>query len=218
MNNLVLLDPEFVLVNVDYKYSSLNKENKSFYPYYNLYWQDAVKIFNISLPSTIVTLADGFSICQDCGAKYVGKQFLCERKVFLYNVEGNWSNPTYYGNLFIGDVHREKGGYAYKVIKSYERECYSTNVKWDLQKEFNFQVSFFNFLNSIAYLPKESNSCLEEFADFIPHSKYDLIDMNIVRARIETLERQNIQLVNVIKEIAQRMSQAGNALNLGNLI
>lgn len=219
MNDLTIYKPEYVRMPARMSYGSVCEDNISFYPYSNEYWKEAVEKFSISLPKTILTLADGITVCDACGAKYAGKQFVCTNLIWFFKYKSSYHEIEKRGHAFIGNKHREDDYYKreYEVTQTGQKQCNSTSLIWDLQGNFSFQESFFAMLSRLSSIENKDNSDLARFQDFIPHSKYDMIDMNIMRNRVRELERQNVQMVEIIKQIATRMSQAGSALNIGNL-
>lgn len=219
MYELTVQKAEYVTMPVRLgRYSnSIETENVPFYPYSNDYWVDVVKKFNISIPKNIITLADGFTTCGNCGAKYVGKPGMCTNSVWLFEWNGNWNTQRVMGHMFVGEIYRRSPSdyHAYKVEKSYFGPCGSFNLFWTLDEEFRFQQSFFRMLEQLSALSNTDSSIMAPYKDLIP--QYEMIEMNLMRARMMELELRNLQLVGVIKEIASRMSQAGSALNIGNL-
>lgn len=223
MNNLAILNPPEsveIITGMNYDNTTFTKKYVSFYPYRSMHWEEAVSKFGISLPKTIITLGDGVTTCGKCGAKYSGSQSYCTNLIWKYECESNYRNDVVEGHGFVGDKHIS--GYyrdrAQNIVKTFKHPCgVSYDLKWNLREEFSFQESFFDMLSHLSTMENKDNSDLASFQDFIPHSKYDMIDMNMMRNRVRELERQNVQMVEIIKQIANRMSQAGSALNIGNL-
>lgn len=187
-------------------------------PYGDLHWQAAVEKFGIILPAHIVSRHEGKTICGECGSVYVGHQPKCTATVPIFDIEYGWSNRRIVGPLQKGDVYRETdNGREYVVLRSYIGPCDSSKMSWDLLDKFHFQEGFFNLLSNLSQLLEKDSSPLAQYSEFIPHSKYDLIDLNLIRNRLDNIEMQQSAIVNAIKQIAERMSQAGSALNIGNL-
>lgn len=215
MNNLVIQEPEYVSVRKKGSYGNVETQSVSMYPYNSTLWKEAVSKFGISLPQNLVSLADGKTTCKKCGSVYSGRQFLCENVVSWIEVKIGWGGEKIRSLLCEGDFYRDYSG-GYKVEKSYLASCNSDDMAWDRSEEFFFQQEFFNLLNSLADLESKDNSPLSKYAEFIPHSKYDLIDLNLMRNRLNQLEFRQGAIVGAIREIAERMRSAGNSLNIGN--
>lgn len=184
------------------------------YPYSNDSWRETVKKFNITIPETIITLAEGITKCNECGATYAGKPWICTNLVWVFEYRRSWNDTREMGHRFVGEQFRDNYN-TYKVDKSYLGPCGSHNLSWTLKEAFETQKAFFTMLEHISHIPNSETSILAPYKEILP--QYQMIEMNLIRARIVELELRNLQLVGVIKEIASRMSQAGSALNIGNL-
>lgn len=220
MNTLTIIEPEFVEVKDrdNSYYSSRDKiilRKTSMLPYSNTYWKDAIERFGIRIPSVLVTLADGKTTCPLCKSVYSGRQFICDNQVGWFEYKSGYSTSTERGNPHVGDIHETSYG-LYKVEKSYTATCMNTSLEWTHRNEFDFQSDFFNLLSQLSSVSSSDTSILARFAEFIPYGKYDLIESNLMRIRVEQLEMQQGAIIGAIKQIADRMSQAGNALNIGN--
>lgn len=182
-------------------------------PYENEQWKVAVENFGISLPKEIIHRGDGLSVCPECKAVYAGYQRRCTKKVrkVSYSHYGrNWA----VSNLNIGDKIEVKGYSNSHSIVDGERteECMEECV-WDKREEFQFQRDFFNLLGRIAYLDLESTCPLRPFAQYIPHSQYEKISANLLRAEIFQIKNNQEQIKHLLEEVVNKMNMAGHSLS-----
>jgi hypothetical protein len=219
MNTLSIIEPEFVEVKMrtnGWSGKPICLETISMLPYSNTHWKYAVEKFGIRIPSVLTTLADGKTTCTMCNSVYSGCQFVCDNDVDWYEYKTDYHTITERGYFQVGDVHRTSYS-SYRVVKSYRAPCLNTSLEWTNRQEFGFQQDFFNLLSLLSGVSNKDTSVLARFSEFIPHAKYDLIESNLMRGRLDQLEMRQEAIVNAVRQIAERMTQAGNCLNVGNL-
>lgn len=174
------------------------------YPYPNLHWLQYADRFKFKIPETIVTKADGQSVCSNCKQLYVGYQDKCIRP--RYGYETGWNNYVTIGNRMVGE---EAGGYNGKVNKSGLYPCghYCT---WTHSNEFNKQQSAFNELSFV----------IEKMCGTYVHS-YLTMDTNDAEKwaliqKMDMLGMENNQLRTALKEVVNRLNTGGAGL-LGHI-
>ena len=113
------------------KYESPDKE-LNVYPYKNLNWLNYVERFKFKIPETIVTRADGHSICSNCKQLYVGHQDRCVR--LRYGYKAGWHNNIHMGHKIVGESVS-----SYETVK--ESGLYPCNhyCTWDKAGAFSTQ-------------------------------------------------------------------------------
>ena len=216
MNDLLAMpEPVQIIVPMRVSYGTIQSDWIDLYPYRTSSWQETAARFQIQIPERIISLADGTSVCEKCKAVYAGRQFVCEHPVPFFTWQGKYARKER-GYKNVGDSYGDSWENG-KVTKITWESCASTNLQWNLQEAFSFQQSFFNLLDKIGQMPNVNNSPLEPFKDLMSPATYALLDLNLLRERMNTLEYQQAGIVAVIKDIAARMSQAGTILNIGNL-
>lgn len=186
-------------------------------PYSRTDWVATAEKFNIRTPDHIVDKTEGFSYCTSCGKKYVGCQDTCVNMVpgYKYRRPGGYSyhDSQEFGNLCKGDIFLDKYKDRQEVIWNGDLEC-KQRCKWELQEEFDKQREFFTFLDHLGYVPID-DSLMIKYADLLPEGLAQKYENRMLALKIQNLEMQNQQLIQALKQIAERMNQAGHALTFG---
>lgn len=177
------------------------------YPYKNLDWFNYVERFKFKFPETIITKADGKSVCNDCKQLYVGYQEKCVRP--RYGYETGWHNYVTIGNKMVGE---EGNGYGGRVNKSGIYPCghYCT---WDQISEFNNQNYAFNELNMVI-----EKMCGVHFLSHVTLDENDAEKWALVQ-KMDMLKMENESIKSALKEVVNHLNQGGAGLmgHIGNL-
>lgn len=170
------------------------------YPYPNLNWLAYVERFKFKVPDTIITKADGKSVCDNCKQLYVGYQEKCARP--RYGYETGWNNHVTIGNKMVGE---ETSGYGGTVHKSGLYPCgyYCT---WDQISEFNKQKNAFNELNTVI-----EKMCGTYFLSHVTLDENDAEKWALVQ-KMDMLILENESIKNALKEVVNRLNQGGAGL------
>lgn len=166
-------------------------------PYRTLDWQETAERYGIKLP-IIVDMSCGKSICQSCGAVYVGRQIKCELQVEYHRPPGSW--------------HDQRGPHPH--YKVFLKEC-GEYTKWDLLEVFDTQKDFFDLLAVIGSLPDLERDPLVKFRDNFPPGVADVLRIRILSNKIVMLENQIPQIQLALTQIANKMNSAGACLSFG---
>ena len=199
MNELMLVPSEVIYT---------GREHLQITPYYNLEdVQQSIETHKIKVPfDKIITIDQGFSVCQYCKARYVGKEENCRNLVWKYKTSYTWER----GNRLVGDMI-DNGWRSARVDGSEMREC-EARVDWDLQKQFNEQKEFFEFVKYISNMSTQSTTSIAKYAHTLPlttSTEYRIIDLE--RQLFDT-QMKLASYEGALRMIAEKMNAAGQNL------
>lgn len=171
-------------------------------PYRSPTVMDTASALGIRVPfNTIVTADQGTSKCQTCNAVYAGTQPVCDREVRQVKLGWRWitSETMLLGQYCHSDV----------VTETRTGLC-DGSLRWSLQKEFEYQQSFFNMLESLSNLAPYNP--LNEFKDcFLPGVKEHLETLQL-QQQVRELSIELSRHQQAIKIMVDKMNSAGLAL------
>jgi len=175
--------------------SSLN-----IYPYPNLNWLAYAERFKFKVPETIITKADGKSVCIQCNQMYSGYQEKCVRP--RYGYEFGWS-AIHFGHKMVGEYSGYRNDEPVKKSGLYPCNGY---CNWNKSDEFYKQTSAFNELNMVIEkmcgVYTLSNLTLDEN----DAEKWALVQ------KMDMLKMENDMIRNALKEVVNRLNQGGAGL------
>ncbi len=162
-------------------------------PYNNISWQETALKYGIKIPE-IVDMTQGFSICNQCKAKYVGHQPKCSRIIIWHKTNEYWHTQP---------------GYNPNCNNNFESVC-NGSLTWDLSKEFSIQKEFFSLIDQIGSLPDITYDPLAKFEQHFPRGVTD--DLR-VRLLAYDIDRKLYNITGAIQQIANKMNNAGACLS-----
>lgn len=177
--------------------SSLN-----IYPYSNLNWMHYATRFKFTVPETIVTKADGKSVCNECQQVYTGYQYQCTRPRYGYIVSAYGSKVTF-GHKMVGEYAGYRDDEMVRKSGLFPCESYCA---WDQSNEFYKQSSAFSELNTV----------IEKMCGAYPLSHVTLDENDAEKwalvQKMEMLTLENNMIKTALKEVVNRLNTGGAGL------
>ena len=174
-----------------------NRYSRCITPYDSLSWLDVVPKYGIQVPD-IVDMTHGKSKCKDCNAVYVGYQPVCTKTIVWHKTPGSY---------------HDQRGYHY-LYKNHEAEC-KGNVVWELADKFSEQLEFFSLLNRLRALPDLKSNPIAKFSNNFPPGVAEALSVQILMDDVKEAKFQIERLQNALKQIAEKMNNAGACLSFG---
>lgn len=165
--------------------------------------------FQIKPPfNHVITREDGKSVCLSCGQNYVGDQLACYKDVYWFRVgDYNWKQ----GNLSKGESVKQNWGRLEVVTDTKLAPCNGRTV-WDKKDEFDAQEHFFNFVEKMGYINKESTSDMIKYSETLPEGMASEYRMRHLETQVSNLTFELNKYRNAIEQIVSKMNQAGHVL------
>lgn len=178
-------------------------------PYGDNRWDQVAVGYGIKVPfERIVTRCMGTSTCPYCGARYVGYQRACENRVWWYRSGWQWTR----GNKLFGTTESEH--WNTDKVKETKMDLCRNGTDWDLAGEFAEQSRFFSFLSWLGNLPPEDY--LEQYRHILTSpALLEILRIRDLQQQVLMLRSELDQHRSAIKEIAERMKQAGAVMSFG---
>jgi hypothetical protein len=155
----------------------------------------------------------GITECQHCGSRYAGFEEKCTHKGYFWQTH-SYSRKYKTRKEAAADTH-----YTVDITQTDFIECNSSKLKWSLQKEYNKQEQFFSVVDKCDQAVSAEDvsfTGVMEWKDFLPLGSAESIENRALKQKIIELEYKLEAHHQVIKEIADRMQQAGHSLLYGS--
>lgn len=215
MNNLPTFYPipETIQYRIPDQYSSPRHEHRLNTPYSSIEnCLGTISRLKINVPFVdIITRDIGFSVCPHCKARYVGHELNCQQIVTWYTTSDSSSYCHQRGEYSVGHIFENKEYYDRVVRKTEKRMCYTPTI-WDLQKQFDEQQAFFNFVSLLWYIPEEKTDLIAKFGNCLPQGMEDKHRITLLENQILNQAQEIQRLMGGMNQIAQKMQSAGSAL------
>lgn len=183
--------------------------NQRLYPYtYNDVNKKLARLGINNLPFNLIDKSMGITECQVCKSRYAGYQEKCTHSDYF------WMTSIY--SLKFKTRKECEGNYNYSnTVYSSFTECGSTNLKWSLAGEYNKQSDFFSAIDrsdAVISCSDVSFTGITEWEDALPLGTAEAIENKALKQKIVDLEYKLEEHRQAIKEIIDRMQQAGSSL------
>lgn len=161
-------------------------------------FKEIIAKYGIALPD-LVDMSMGRSVCKSCGAVYQGTQVTCTRMVEKHRI-------SYYNS---------RHGYSWERGVTNMVDTCEGYLDWNLRQQFDEQKSLFELISMIKNIGGQTNDLFDKHADKFPEGVAANLKIRYMANRIDHLEFSHQQIIGAIKQIAEKMNAAGNALHFG---
>lgn len=175
--------------------------------------EELLKSRGIRVPfDSIITRDQGESVCQHCKAKFAGHQPRCTNIISWMKLEDSYSWDR--GNLAKHSTYRSPNNrwIVKRVLDTKQGQCgYWTT--WNLEKQFDEQTRFFEFVNFIGNIDLNAPSALKTYRETLPPGSADEYRILFLEQELSKARMELTNAIAFIEKMAEKMNAAGHNLS-----